>query len=332
MTRGVRGIRFSLGDPATAVVTPDMVEPLARRVADLGWHVQFNVEGEQIVELADLLRRLPTPLVFDHLGHPPLPAGVDHPSHGDHPRPDRPGPGLGQALGRLFEQPGRSALPGRDPDRAGLREGGARAAGVGQRLAASRRSARPKPTTRCSSICCRSGRRTKRRATASSSRIRQPCTDSPRRPRDRGRLAARAAHRRRRRASYHDRTGSGELGRASGLARSARHLARLPGLRLDAVDPVRARARGARHRSTPLHAEPHRAHAVRRAYRVGRALRRRDRRGERIARSAGWSPALSARSSAHSADAPSARGSPRHSAAIARPPSSKTPWRSAARC
>ena len=78
---GVRGIRFTLGDPATAVVKVDMIEPLAKRVADLGWHVQFNVEGAQIVELADLLRRLPTPLVFDHLANPPLPAGIEHPSH-----------------------------------------------------------------------------------------------------------------------------------------------------------------------------------------------------------------------------------------------------------
>ena len=77
---GIRGIRFSLGDPATAAVTPDMVEPLARRVADLGWHVQFNVEGRQIVDMADVLRRLPTTMVFDHLGNPG-PEGVDHPSH-----------------------------------------------------------------------------------------------------------------------------------------------------------------------------------------------------------------------------------------------------------
>lgn len=77
---GIRGIRFSLGDPATAAVTPDMVEPLAKRVADLGWHVQFNVEGRQIVELADVLRRLPTPMVFDHLANPG-PMGIDHPSH-----------------------------------------------------------------------------------------------------------------------------------------------------------------------------------------------------------------------------------------------------------
>ena len=79
---GVRGVRFSLNDPATAVVSLDMVEPLSKRAADLGWHVQFNVEGQQIVEWADLLRRLPSSIVFDHMGHPPLPAGIAHPSHG----------------------------------------------------------------------------------------------------------------------------------------------------------------------------------------------------------------------------------------------------------
>ena len=78
---GIRGIRFSLGDPATAVVKPDMVEPLAKRIADLGWHVQLNVDGRQIVEYADMLGRLPTPIVFDHLGHPPPEEGVAHPSH-----------------------------------------------------------------------------------------------------------------------------------------------------------------------------------------------------------------------------------------------------------
>jgi D-galactarolactone isomerase len=79
---GIRGIRFSLGDPATAVVTPAMIEPLAKRVAALGWHIQFNMGGEQIVELADVLRRLPIEMVFDHLASPPLPASIASPSHG----------------------------------------------------------------------------------------------------------------------------------------------------------------------------------------------------------------------------------------------------------
>ncbi|MDB5809696.1 MAG: amidohydrolase 2 [Betaproteobacteria bacterium] len=78
---GVRGIRFSIGDPKSRVVQPEMIEPLARRIADMGWHVQFNMEAAQIVELADVLRRLPTPMVFDHLGNPTLPAGTEHASH-----------------------------------------------------------------------------------------------------------------------------------------------------------------------------------------------------------------------------------------------------------
>ena len=78
---GIRGIRFSLADPNTRAVTPDMVEPLAKRVADLGWHVQFNMPGEMIDEMATVLRGLPTPMVFDHLANPPLPAGIEHSSH-----------------------------------------------------------------------------------------------------------------------------------------------------------------------------------------------------------------------------------------------------------
>jgi predicted TIM-barrel fold metal-dependent hydrolase len=74
---GIRGIRFSLTAGADAVVTWDMVEPLSKRVAVLGWHLQFNLDGSQITERAELLRRLPSQLVFDHMGHPTLPAGIE---------------------------------------------------------------------------------------------------------------------------------------------------------------------------------------------------------------------------------------------------------------
>jgi len=77
---GIRGIRFTVFDPASAVVSIDMIEPLARRVADLGWHVQIHMRGDQIVENGDLLQRLPTPIVFDHLGRLPQPAPLDHPA------------------------------------------------------------------------------------------------------------------------------------------------------------------------------------------------------------------------------------------------------------
>ena len=78
---GIRGIRFTLGLPQTAVVTIDMIEPLAKRIADLGWHVQLNMEPEQIVDSASMLRRLPTPIVFDHMGKLPPPDGLKHPAY-----------------------------------------------------------------------------------------------------------------------------------------------------------------------------------------------------------------------------------------------------------
>ena len=75
---GVRGIRFNLVQ--SGATTIDMLEPLSKRVNDLGWHVQIHMLGDAIVENADLLQRLPSPIVFDHLARIPQPAGVDHPA------------------------------------------------------------------------------------------------------------------------------------------------------------------------------------------------------------------------------------------------------------
>ncbi len=78
---GIRGIRFTVANPAVAVVSIDMIDPLAKRIADLGWHIQLNLSREQIVGNADLLRRLPVTLVFDHLASLRAPEGIDHPGY-----------------------------------------------------------------------------------------------------------------------------------------------------------------------------------------------------------------------------------------------------------
>lgn len=77
---GIRGIRFTQFDPSTAVTTRDMIEPLSRRVADLGWHVQIHMRADQIAAAVDLWERLPSTMVFDHMGRLPQPVGVDHPA------------------------------------------------------------------------------------------------------------------------------------------------------------------------------------------------------------------------------------------------------------
>lgn len=77
---GIRGIRFTLYTAAQAVVGFDMVEPLSRRIDELGWHVQLHWTADQIVEHEALLRRLPSRIVFDHLGRMPMPGGIAHPA------------------------------------------------------------------------------------------------------------------------------------------------------------------------------------------------------------------------------------------------------------
>lgn len=75
---GVRGIRFNLS--LTQVATLDMLERLASRVAELGWHVQLLMPPAQLVDNAGLLTRVRADLVFDHFGRIPFAEGTRHPA------------------------------------------------------------------------------------------------------------------------------------------------------------------------------------------------------------------------------------------------------------
>lgn len=79
---GIRGVRFSMHDPKTAITSPDMLAALGPRIAERGWHAQLHVRGEQVVELAELIGSLPCALVFDHMGRLPQPEGVHHAAFG----------------------------------------------------------------------------------------------------------------------------------------------------------------------------------------------------------------------------------------------------------
>jgi len=77
---GVRGLRFSVWNPADTVVTLDMLAGLAHRIAGLGWHVQLHMSGDQIVANEGLLASLPCPMVFDHMARLPPGLGIRHPA------------------------------------------------------------------------------------------------------------------------------------------------------------------------------------------------------------------------------------------------------------
>ena len=77
---GIRGVRFSLYTPKNAAASFEMVEPLAARIAKLGWHLQLHWTADQIVEHESMLKRLPTQIVFDHMTRLPQPLGIQHPA------------------------------------------------------------------------------------------------------------------------------------------------------------------------------------------------------------------------------------------------------------
>lgn len=75
---GVRGARLnlSLGVSGTA----ESLLPLAQRIAPLGWHLQLLMAPDLLADRADVLRRLPVPLVFDHFGRIPPALAGRHPA------------------------------------------------------------------------------------------------------------------------------------------------------------------------------------------------------------------------------------------------------------
>jgi predicted TIM-barrel fold metal-dependent hydrolase len=76
--RGIRGIRFNLS--LSQVATIEMLEQLAPRVAEMGWHVQLLMAPAQLLENAKLLAAVPAQLVFDHFGRIPFFEGTAHPA------------------------------------------------------------------------------------------------------------------------------------------------------------------------------------------------------------------------------------------------------------
>ena len=76
---GIRGLRINVSFPG-AGLSFDAMEVLARRIAPLGWHLQFLTDGRDLPTLLPRMRKLPCPGVIDHMGHMPAAQGTAHPA------------------------------------------------------------------------------------------------------------------------------------------------------------------------------------------------------------------------------------------------------------
>jgi D-galactarolactone isomerase len=74
---GVRALRFNLGTGSATTIA--MIEPLARLISELGWHIEIHTRPDELLQLDALLNRLPVQIAFDHFGRVPVSAGNDHP-------------------------------------------------------------------------------------------------------------------------------------------------------------------------------------------------------------------------------------------------------------
>ncbi len=78
--QGVRGVRFMLLAGAGGVLPWDALEPVAARIAPLGWHIDLQIDGRELPRHRALIDRLPAKVVIDHTGKFIEPVPVDHPS------------------------------------------------------------------------------------------------------------------------------------------------------------------------------------------------------------------------------------------------------------
>jgi D-galactarolactone isomerase len=75
---GVRGVRFMMIPNSGGLMQWDMLAPMARRIADLGWVINLQLDGRELADYAPLLRDLPCRVSIDHNGKFLTPVPVSH--------------------------------------------------------------------------------------------------------------------------------------------------------------------------------------------------------------------------------------------------------------
>ena len=71
---GIRGIRINA---VTGGVPLSELDGLVFRIAPMGWHLQLFISPELLPKLEQTLRRLPLPVVIDHMGQVPASKGIE---------------------------------------------------------------------------------------------------------------------------------------------------------------------------------------------------------------------------------------------------------------
>ena len=74
---GMRGVRFRMLD--TPPLSWELLPVMAPRLKNIGWHVQFQMDGRHLEERETLLKNLPCTVVIEHIGQFLEPVTTQHP-------------------------------------------------------------------------------------------------------------------------------------------------------------------------------------------------------------------------------------------------------------
>jgi D-galactarolactone isomerase len=75
---GIVGLRFNLVRSGAAALAD--AQTLAPALAELGWHLEFHVDGRDLEAIAEVLAALPCDVVIDHMGRLPFNEGTAQPA------------------------------------------------------------------------------------------------------------------------------------------------------------------------------------------------------------------------------------------------------------
>ncbi len=77
---GVRAVRFNFLKRLVNNAPRDIFHNIAKKIANLGWHVVVYIEAEDLEDLVPFLQSLPTDIIFDHMARPNVTAGLNSPN------------------------------------------------------------------------------------------------------------------------------------------------------------------------------------------------------------------------------------------------------------
>ncbi|VAW24600.1 2-pyrone-4,6-dicarboxylic acid hydrolase [hydrothermal vent metagenome] len=77
---GVRAVRFNFVKRLVDIAPPETYLAIAKKIADMGWHIVVYLEAPDLEELIPFIKQLPTIVVIDHMGRPDVSKGIAAPN------------------------------------------------------------------------------------------------------------------------------------------------------------------------------------------------------------------------------------------------------------